>query len=138
MTETGGRIQEFTNDTYFGIVGLRGDFADSFHYDVFAQYGLAKRHEALLNDLDYNKTAQAINATVGANGTPVCVNPANGCVPVNLFTSQPISAAALSFITANGAREVPGVGEGIHQQHGDEDRQPQRERQGPTALGRGA
>jgi hypothetical protein len=105
VTETGGRIQEFTNDTYFGIVGLRGDFADSFHYDVFAQYGLAKRHEALLNDLDYNRTAQAINATVGANGTPVCANPANGCVPVNLFTSQPISAAALSFITANGAQD---------------------------------
>jgi len=105
VTETGGRIQEFTNDTYFGIMGLRGDFADSFHYDVFAQYGLAKRHEALLNDLDYNKTAQAINATVGPNGTPVCVNPANGCVPVNLFTSQPISSAALAFITANGAQD---------------------------------
>ena len=105
VTETGGRIQQFTNDTYFGIVGLRGDFADSFHYDVFAQYGLAKRHEALLNDLDYNRTAQAINATVGANGTPVCVNPSNGCVPVNLFTSQPISSAALSFITANGSQD---------------------------------
>ncbi len=71
----------------------------------FAQYGLAKRHEALLNDLDYNRTAQAINATVGANGTPVCVNPSNGCVPVNLFTSQPISSAALSFITANGSQD---------------------------------
>ncbi len=105
ITETGGRIENFTNDTYYGIAGVRGDFAQSFHYDVFAQYGLVRRHEDLLNDLDYNKTAQAINATVGPNGTPVCVNPANGCVPVNLFTSQPISSAALAFISANGQQD---------------------------------
>ncbi len=105
VTETGGRIQNFRNNVYFGIAGVRGEILGGFHYDVFAQYGVTRRHQDLLNDLDYNRTAQAINATTGAGGAPVCVNQANGCVPVNLFTSQPISAAALSFITASGTQD---------------------------------
>lgn len=105
IIETGGRIEKFQNNVYFGIAGVRGDIAPSVHYDVFAQYGVTTRHEDLLNDLDYNKTEQAVNATTGPGGTPVCANPANGCVPLNLFTTTPISSAALSFISANGSQD---------------------------------
>jgi len=105
ITETGGRIEKYTNNIYYGIVGARGDLGSTFHYDVSSQYGITKRHSDYLNDLDYNKTSQAINAVTGPGGVAQCANPSGGCVPVNLFTNAPISKAALAFISANGAQD---------------------------------
>ena len=105
VTETGGRIENFTNDVYYGVAGLRGDFGSSLHYDVSAQYGLSRRHSDFLNDLDYNKISQAINAVPGVGGVPACANPAGGCVPINLFSVTPITPAALAFVSANGSQD---------------------------------
>ncbi len=66
---------------------------------------MQKRHEDLLNDLDYNKTSQAIDAVTGPGGAAQCADPSGGCVPLNLFTNTPISAASLAFISANGAQD---------------------------------
>jgi len=104
IVESGGRIEKFNTDNYFGIVGVKGDLTSSLHYDIFAQYGLNKRHEDLLNDLDYNKISQAINA-VSTPGGPACANPAGGCVPINLFSTSPISPSALNYVLTNGAQD---------------------------------
>ena len=101
IIETGGRIEKFHNDVYYGIGGIKGSLG-GFQYDVFAQYGVTKSTENLLNDLDYNKISQAVNAVAGPGGTAVCANPAGGCVPINLFTLNPITPAALAFVSANG------------------------------------
>lgn len=105
ITETGGRIESFHNDVYYGIGGVRGQISPSFSYDVFAQYGLTRRHENLANDLDYNKVSQAINVVAGPGGSPVCADPSGGCVPLNLFTTNPISQQALKFISADGLQD---------------------------------
>lgn len=105
VTETGGRIEKFRSDVYYGVGGIKGELGSSLHYDVFAQYGVSKRHEDLLNDLDYNKLSQAINAVPGAGGTVVCADPSGGCAPINLFTLNPVSPAALNFVLANGAQD---------------------------------
>jgi outer membrane receptor protein involved in Fe transport len=104
VIETGGRIENYFNDVYYGIGGLRGDLGSNLHYDVFAQYGLTRRHQDLLNDLDYNKISQAINAVPGATG-PACADPSGGCVPLNLFTNAAITPAALKYVLANGAQD---------------------------------
>ena len=105
ITETGGRIEKYRNDVYYGIAGVRGDIGSTFHYDLSGQYGLTRRHSDLLNDLDYNKISQAINAVPGPNGSTVCADPSGGCVPINLFTNAPISTASLAFVSANAAQD---------------------------------
>ncbi|WP_428332684.1 TonB-dependent receptor plug domain-containing protein [Novosphingobium sp.] len=105
ITEGGGRVEKFKNQVYFGIVGARGDIGTTWHYDVSAQYGVQKRHSDFLNDLDYNKTTQAINAVAGPGGVAQCADPSGGCVPLNVFSNTPLSAASLAFIEANGSQD---------------------------------
>lgn len=105
ITETGGRIEKYRNDVYFGIAGLRGQLGSNFHYEAFGQYGVTKRHSDFLNDLDYNKISQSVNAVTGAGGAPACADPTGGCVPINLFTNTPISAASLAYVSANGQQD---------------------------------
>ena len=105
IIETGGRIEKYRNNVYFGIAGVRGDLSSDLHYDVSAQYGLTRRHSDFLNDLDYNKTTQAINAVTGPGGAAACADPSGGCVPINLFTNTPISPASLAFVSANGSQD---------------------------------
>jgi outer membrane receptor protein involved in Fe transport len=106
VIETGGRIENFRNDVYYGVGGVRGDLGTSLKYDVFAQYGETKSHQDLLNDLDYNKISQAINAVPGpGGGAPVCADPSGGCVPINLFALNGITPAALQFVSANGSQD---------------------------------
>ena len=101
MTETGGRIQNFVSTNYQFVGGLRGDIG-GYKWEVFGQYGKTKRHQDLLNDLSYNALSQAIDAVQGPNG-PVCRDPSNGCVPINVFTTGTIPADQIAFVLRNGA-----------------------------------
>ncbi|WP_420138542.1 TonB-dependent receptor [Sphingomonas sp.] len=101
MTETGGREQNFVTKNYQVMAGLRGDLS-GFNWEVYGQYGQTKRHQDLLNDLSYNALSQAIDAVAGPNG-PVCRDPSNGCVPINVFTTGTIPASQLAFVERNGA-----------------------------------
>ena len=106
MVEDGGRIENFRNDVYYAVGGIKGDLGSNLKYDVFAQYGETKAHEDLLNDLDYNKISQAINAVPGSGGgAPVCADPSGGCVPINLFAVNGVTPAALQFVSANGSQD---------------------------------
>ncbi len=100
--ETGGRVEKYNSDVYFGIGGLRGDVG-TFHYEVFAQYGVTKTTANHLNDLSYNAVSQAVNAVPGPNG-PVCADPTGGCVPLNLFTTNAIPANQLAFVLRDAAQ----------------------------------
>ena len=105
ITETPGRIQNFVNRGYQVLGGLRGSLGSNYNWEVFAQYGQNKRHLDLLNDLSYNALAQAIDAVPTTSGGVACRDPSNGCVPLNLFTTAPISQSALGFVLANGAQD---------------------------------
>ncbi len=102
ITESGGRTTTFDSKAYQALGGLRGDIG-GLNYDVFAQYAETKREIAYLNDITYARVAQALDAVQTANGIQ-CRDTSNGCVPVNLFTLNPIGTDALDFITAQGAQ----------------------------------
>ena len=101
ITETGGRIEKFVSTTKYIVGGFTGDLGPNFTWDVSGQYGIDKRNSTLLNDLSYSRTQQAVNAVQGPNG-PACADPSGGCVPVNLFTTTPLSGPGLAYILANG------------------------------------
>jgi iron complex outermembrane recepter protein len=100
ITETGGRVQEFTSDTYQALLGLRGTIGSNLHWDVSAQYAEVKKNNILRNDLSYTALQQALDVVAGPNG-PQCFNPAGGCVPLNLFVTGDLSPQSLAFVLRN-------------------------------------
>jgi outer membrane receptor protein involved in Fe transport len=102
IVESGGRTTTYDNESWQAVVGARGDFADKWNYDVFGQYSKTTRNIAYLNDITYARVAQALDA-VQSGTNVVCRDPSNGCVPINLFTTDPIGQDALAFISASGS-----------------------------------
>ena len=105
IVESGGRTTTYDNEAWQGVVGLRGEFANGFSWDLFGQYAQTKRDIAYLNDITYGLVAQALDAVDDGNGNIVCRDPSNGCVPINLFTQDPIPQDALAFISATGKQK---------------------------------
>ena len=103
VTELGGRIQNFDNDAYQFVGGLRGEIGSGLKWEVFGQYADTTRNIQLNNDLSYNRTLQAIDAVAGPNGTVVCRDPSGGCAPLNVFGLNTLSPASLAFVRANGS-----------------------------------
>lgn len=105
ITETPGRVEPYTTNSYQFVGGFRGDIGTSLKWDVFAQYGKVTRRLELLNDLSYSALAQALDVVSGPNG-PVCFDPSNGCVPLNLFGTTPIPASQLAFVIKDGSERT--------------------------------
>ena len=105
ITETPGRVENFTSKNYQVVGGFRGTIGSGFNWEVFGQYGVTKRHLDLLNDLSYNAVNQAIDAVPNGTGGAACRDPSNGCVPLNVFNTGPIPAVQLAYVLRNGAQD---------------------------------
>ncbi|MET0588111.1 MAG: TonB-dependent receptor [Novosphingobium sp.] len=98
MIESGGRLENFHTKNFQIVGGVRGDLGDSMRWDVFAQYGQSKKNSDLRNDLSYTALQQALDVVAGPGGTPVCANPAGGCVPLDVFSYNGVTPASLAFV----------------------------------------
>jgi outer membrane receptor protein involved in Fe transport len=103
-TDLGGRGEIENRNTWRVVAGVRGDFLDTWHYDVSANYGhfhgtTASTNNLVLFNQDLTQTAgflNAINAVRNASGQIVCginadADPTNddaACVPISLFGSN--------------------------------------------------
>ena len=115
---------QFTTNVRRVTFGLDGKFGNSsWTWDANYEYGLTHHDQLLQNNLHYYEADMALD-TVMVNGVPECrvtaygfaaavaqnpgggyagANPAlaNGCVPLNPFGNQPISAAAAAYAFGN-------------------------------------
>ena len=81
-----GNLKELNNYQVFQMVGgATGHLGADFKYDVSAQYGHTLWSQRLLGDISYGRFQQGL--LVNANRT--CIDPSGGCVPIDVFTSQP-------------------------------------------------
>jgi iron complex outermembrane receptor protein len=103
IVESGGRTTTYDNEAWQFVGGFRGQVSD-MNWEVFAQYSESKRDIAYLNDITYARTAQALDAVMGPNGIQ-CRDTSNGCQPLNLFTTTPISGSVLDFILTSGRQK---------------------------------
>lgn len=95
-------------ETWRGLVGVKGDFAEKFNYEVYYTHGEMKDYTASGTILGPNYR-NALNAVAGPNG-PVCSinvdsNPSNNdpaCTPINIFGFNTASAAAANYVTNGG------------------------------------
>lgn len=92
-----------------GVIGANGKLGGSWAYDAYYQYGRTLFDTAAINNVitaNYNNAVDAVDQGLiqngVANGNIVCrsslTNPANGCVPFNVFGTGNISQAAQDYI----------------------------------------
>ncbi|MDE1145325.1 MAG: TonB-dependent receptor [Azospirillaceae bacterium] len=116
--EGGGRIDDLRHTSYRVLAGLKGDIADGWSYDVYAQRSTVLLSETYKNDFSLARTAEALNVTKDTSGNLVCANAtavAAGCVPYNIFdTTTGISSAALTYLQTPGFKEGSTVQDDIN------------------------
>jgi outer membrane receptor protein involved in Fe transport len=95
FTELGPRFNNFDNKTLQYTIGLKGDLVGDWTYDAYWSRGTAEQVQTRQNWGSLSKVGQALNAL----STTACVNPANGCVPLNVFgAAGSITPEQIAFI----------------------------------------
>ena len=96
-SEYGPRVSDFTT-TYFDYkLGFRGGITDSIDWDIFGAYGESENVQVQKGYWLNSRVRQALLA----NNVNECINPANGCVPLNVFGPDgSISAGMNAFLNA--------------------------------------
>ena len=96
--ESGNREDNIRHTDYRIVVGARGKLIDDFYYDISLQRGEAMLNEHFTGVLSQTNLQQALLATTGTNGSPVCTDPSGGCVPANIFKVGGLTPAQLAFL----------------------------------------
>ncbi len=95
FVELGPRYFDFDSKTLQYNLGLKGELAGDWTYDAYWSRGTAGQVQIRRNWGSQSKVSQALNAL----NRPNCVNPANGCVPLDVFgAAGSITPAQLGFI----------------------------------------
>ncbi|MDN4036025.1 TonB-dependent receptor domain-containing protein [Massilia sp. YIM B02443] len=95
FTEMGPRYSNFENKTLQYTIGLKGDLIGDWTYDTYWSRGTAEQTQTRINWGSGTRVQQALNAL----STTACVNPANGCVPLNVFGAEgTITPEQIAFI----------------------------------------
>ncbi|WP_129778602.1 TonB-dependent receptor domain-containing protein [Peristeroidobacter soli] len=102
------RIQNHSDvQTYQVTSGLNGEFGEGWSWDVFYSYGRTDNRLDFSNARISSRFLLAADAVVDpATNAIVCrstlTDPANGCVPVNLFGIGRASPEALAWVNGSG------------------------------------
>jgi len=95
LAEMRTRRNDFDTKTFQTTLGLRGNLNDHWKYDAWYSYGESDQLQVAGNWGSLSKVRQAINAT----NVDECIDPSNGCIPLNLFGADgSITQAQLDFI----------------------------------------
>ncbi len=81
FVEAGPRLSTYTTTVFDYQAGIRGDITDTINFDLSGTYGQSENVQRQSGNGTLTRLRQASLAT----STTACVNPANGCVPINLF-----------------------------------------------------
>ena len=105
--EGGGRQDDIRHSSFRAVAGLKGEFAKSWNYDIYAQTGKVIYQEEYKNDFSNVRIGRALDAVVDpATGQTVCRSKLNGtdpnCVPYNIWALGQINPAALSYVSTPG------------------------------------
>jgi outer membrane receptor protein involved in Fe transport len=111
--EGGGRTDNYTSNSIFQTVGVKGGWGDAWTYDAYVKVGITQFGDIETNFLGSVQTQNALdvvpNPTVAnggvstlAVGAPVCESVLNGtdtkCVPWNIWTPGGVTAAQLAYL----------------------------------------
>ncbi|NNM76241.1 TonB-dependent receptor [Sphingomonas sp. ID1715] len=101
-TELGPRLNSFTTTIFDYRLGVRGSITDSINFDLFGSYGESENRQLIRNYSLNSRFTQGLRAIRDASGANVCLDPSNGCVPVDAFGPEgAITAAQAAFLSAD-------------------------------------
>jgi iron complex outermembrane receptor protein len=102
--EVGPRVSEYTTTVFDYRLGARGGITDTIGWDIFGSYGESENLQVIKGYTLNSRWRQALRAT----NTTTCIDPSNGCVPVNPFspTIGGITPAMAGFLSANSTVRV--------------------------------
>ena len=111
--EGGPRIDDLRHTSFRGVVGMRGDIADGWTYDVYGLYGQSLLSENYQNDLSRTRIGKALNAVRDVNGNIVCrvnadadlSNDDPACVPWNIFQAGGVTPDQVAYLAIPGLQE---------------------------------
>jgi len=84
LPELGKRFNDHDNKTFQATLGLRGALGEHWQYDAFWSYGESEQLQHVSNWGSAARVRQAINAISRSE----CLDPANGCVPLNAWGAE--------------------------------------------------
>ncbi|MEQ9663545.1 MAG: TonB-dependent receptor [Parasphingopyxis sp.] len=105
MIEGLPRQSDIRHTSYRAVVGVRGSISDNWSYDAHLLRGNTIYAGSYLNDLSVNRINQALDVVQGPNG-PQCRNPANGCIPLNVFQVGGVTRQQFDFISVPGLQDA--------------------------------
>lgn len=88
------------------VASLEGKFGDSWKWGAYFEHGIADYRQVYLDNRNQANWRMGVDAVVDpATGQIVCrstlTDPANGCVPINVFGVGSISDAARDYVLAD-------------------------------------
>lgn len=95
MLETGARIFQNKSDYSRLAAGLRGELSENWDFDAWVIYNKADQNTLQLNGISFSRFQQGLLVDPL---TGQCFDPANGCVPVNMFGENNMSPEAAAFV----------------------------------------
>lgn len=98
LTGLGPRQSANRRDAYRGLIGARGQIGKNWRYDLYYSHSYVAHDINFANSASARRLQQALLARTDSSGNIVCIDPSNGCVPVNIFGQQDISAEAAEFL----------------------------------------
>lgn len=105
-TEVGPRISNYQTTLFDYRVGARGGITDSIDWDISGAYGESENVQTIKNYTLQSRFRQGslVNGTLA---NPVCQDPSNGCVPVNIFGPEgSITPAMAAFLSADSTTSI--------------------------------
>lgn len=105
QADLGNSRNQTTNTLQSYTMGLKGRL-EGWNFGAYVQQGRNQSESFLLDYIRTDRLSLAMDAVVDpASGAIVCrstlYNPANGCVPIDLFGAGNASAAARQYVTGN-------------------------------------
>jgi len=100
--EGGPRIDDRQFFDYRAQIGLKGDLASNWQFDVYGQYFNSYYTDNQLNFINNARLQDVFDVIPGPGGTAVCASGNPGCVPYNIFTPGGVTSAATSYLSEPG------------------------------------
>jgi len=100
--EGGPRRQDLRHTTFRGVFGMRGDFNDTWSYDISGQYAEVSMENTYQNDLSITKIKRALDAVDDGSGNTVCRSVVDGsdptCIPWDIFTTGAVTQEMIDYL----------------------------------------
>src|SRR3982074_2528832 len=100
-TEGGGRESYYEHTNYRAVIGLKGELASAWNYDVYGQYYYTSFFNVNKQYLNFASIDNALQVR-GTAANPVCIS-GPPCVPYNIFRDGGVTPDALQYLYLNGS-----------------------------------